>query len=138
MIQGINDLAKLADIVLPGLEEGQILTGLNEPAEIADFYQNLGVKQVVVKLGAGGTYVRDGEDSQNIPGFIVENIVDTVGAGDGFATGVVSGIIEGLSLRDAVIRGNAIGAIQIGHISDNEALPTREELDDFMGANSLT
>jgi len=132
MIKGINDLAQLADIVLPGLEEGRILTGSNDPAEIADFYQNLGAKQVVVKLGPGGAYVRDGAESQVIPGFTVENIVDTVGAGDGFATGIISGIIEGLSLPDAVIRGNAIGSIQIGHISDNEALPTREELHTYM------
>ena len=135
MIKWINNLAEIADIVLPGLEEGRILTGFSDPAEIADFYQKLGVKQVVVKLGSKGAYVRDGSESQVIPGFVVENIVDTVGAGDGFATGVVSGLVEGLSLRDAVVRGNAIGAIQIGHISDNEALPTREELRAFMEAN---
>jgi len=135
MIRWINDLSKLADIVLPGLEEGLILTGSDDPAKIADFYQDMGVKQVVVKLGAGGAYMRDGSESQVIPGFVVEHIVDTVGAGDGFATGVVSGLVEGLSLRDAVVRGNAIGAIQIGHISDNEALPTRVELDAFMEAN---
>ena len=132
MIKEINELAKLADIVLPGLEEGLTLTGSDDPAKIADFYQNLGAKQVVVKLGAKGAYMRDGSKSQLIPGFEVKNIVDTVGAGDGFATGIVSGIVEGLPFADAVVRGNAIGAIQIGHISDNEALPTREELHAFM------
>ena len=132
MIEWINELAAFADLVLPGLEEGFILTGANNPTEIADFYQNLGVKQVVVKLGAEGAYMRDNEDSQIIPGFTVRNIVDTVGAGDGFATGVISGLIEGLSLSDAVVRGNAIGSIQIQHESDNEALPKREELDAYM------
>lgn len=136
MIKEINELAKLADIVLPGLEEGVTLTGSNDPAKIADFYQNLGAKQVIVKLGSKGAYVRDGIKSQVISGFRVQNIVDTVGAGDGFATGVISGIIEGLSLFEAVKRGNAIGAIQIGHISDNEALPTREKLQAYMRANS--
>jgi len=134
MIEWINELATLADIVLPGLEEGLILTGFSDPAEIADFYQNLGIKQVVVKLGSEGAYLRDGEKSQTIPGFTVETIVDTVGAGDGFATGVISGIIEGLSLPDAVVRGNAIGSMQVQHISDNEALPTREELRVYMEA----
>jgi len=132
MIKWTNCLATLADIVLPGLEEGLILTGLNDPSKIADFYQQLGVKQVVVKLGAAGAYLRDGEKSTVIPGFKVENIIDTVGAGDGFATGVISGLIEGLSLDDAVIRGNAIGAIQIQHISDNEALPTKESLATYL------
>jgi len=136
MVQWSNDLAAQADIVLPGIEEGQILTGSSEPSKIADFYQTLGAKQVIVKLGADGAYLRDQATSQIIPGFKVTSVVDTVGAGDGFATGVVSGLVEGLSITDAVRRGNAIGAIQIGHISDNEALPTREELCVFTEANS--
>ena len=132
MIKWINDLASIADIVMPGLEEGHILTGSNDPAEIANFYQQLGIKQVIVKLGPDGAYLRDGEFSQLIPGYHVENIIDTVGAGDGFATGMISGLMEGLPLIDAVMRGNAIGAMQIQHESDNEALPTACELEHYM------
>ena len=134
MISWTNELSALADIVLPGVEEGLILTGSNDPAVIADFYQNLGVKQIVVKLGADGAYMRDGVESKVISGYLVEpeKIIDTVGAGDGFATGIVSGLMEGLSLPDAVMRGNAIGSMQIQHVSDNEALPTRLELEEYM------
>jgi len=132
MVATINDLAKLADIVLPGVEEGLVLTGSNELAKIADFYQSLGAKQVVVKIGPDGAYARDGERSAVIPGFKVETVVDTVGAGDGFATGIISGIVEGLSLDEATRRGNAIGSIQVQHIGDNEGLPTREELALYM------
>ncbi|MCL1989534.1 MAG: sugar kinase [Defluviitaleaceae bacterium] len=132
MTETLNDLAKLADIVLPGIEEGLALMGSSDPVEIADFYQNLGAKQVVVKVGPEGAYARDGAQSMMIPGFKVKTVVDTVGAGDGFATGVISGLIEGLSLNEAVLRGNAIGSIQVQHPSDNEGLPTRRELDHYM------
>ena len=57
--------------------------------------------------------------------------MDTVGAGDGFAVGVISGKLEGLSLRDSVVRGNAIGSIQVENVSDNEGLPTPEDLKRF-------
>lgn len=40
----------------------------------------------------------------------VDNVVDTVGAGDGFAVGVISALLEGHSLHQAVTRGNKIGA----------------------------
>ena len=132
MVETLNDMARLADIVLPGVEEGLTLMGSDEPARIADYYQGLGARQVVVKVGSQGAYARDGAASAMIPGFKVEKVIDTVGAGDGFATGVISGIIEGLSLADAVLRGNAIGSIQVQHPSDNEGLPTRVELDDYM------
>ena len=134
MIETLNDLAQLADIVLPGVEEGLTLIGTDDPAKIADFYQDLGAKQVVVKVGPAGAYARNGNQSAMIPGFKVETVVDTVGAGDGFATGVISGVIEGLPLNDAVLRANAIGSIQVGHPSDNEGLPTRVELDAYIAA----
>ena len=58
----------------------------------------------------------------------VKNVVDTVGAGDGFAVGVISGLLDGLSIRDAVRRGNTIGALAIQVQGDSEGLPTRAEL----------
>ena len=59
-----------------------------------------------------------------------------MGAGDGFAAGVISGVMEGLSLEEAVRRGSAIGTIQIMNVSDNEGLPTRAELEAFMARHS--
>lgn len=136
MVEVLNDLAKLSDMVLPGVYEGFTLMGSDEPAQIADFYQRLGVKQVVVKVGQEGAYMRDGEVSTMILGFKVETVVDTVGAGDGFAVGIISGLVEGLSLADAVLRGHAIGSIQVQHASDNEGLPTKEALAVYMAANA--
>ncbi len=54
--------------------------------------------------------------------------MDTVGAGDGFAAGVISALAEGETLEEAAFRGNVMGAIQITNRSDNEGLPTREQL----------
>lgn len=136
MVETINDLASYADIVLPGEEEGLILCGSKDPEVIADFYQNLGVKTVVVKIGPAGAYVRDGDESYTVPGFKIETVVDTVGAGDGFAAGLISAKLEGLSLKDSVLRANAMGAIQVTNISDNEGLPTREELVEFMDTHA--
>lgn len=67
-----------------------------------------------------------------VPGFSVSHVVDTVGAGDGFAAGVLSARAEGLSWYDSVRRGNAIEAIQIMSVGDNDGLPTRTELATFM------
>ena len=102
MVEKLNRLAFQADWVLPGLKEGMILTGQQTPEAIADFYLRHGVK--------------------------VDNVVDTVGAGDGFAVGVISALLEGRSLHQAVTRGNKIGALAIQVQGDSEGLPTREQL----------
>lgn len=65
-------------------------------------------------------------------GFKVDKVVDTVGAGDGFAAGVITALMEGLPLKEAVRRGNAIGAIQVTSRGDNEGLPYPDQLKAFM------
>lgn len=129
MAQKLNELAFKADWVLPGLSEGKILTGYSEARDIAAFYLDHGVKQVVIKLGAEGAYFRNAQEEGVVAGVPVPQVVDTVGAGDGFAVGVISALLEGLSMPDAVMRGNRIGAFAIQVVGDMEGLPTRAQLD---------
>lgn len=129
MVRTLNALAMEADLVLPGIHEGKILTKKETAAEIASFYHDRGVDSVIVKLGADGAYWSTGGESGTVPAFPVKKIVDTVGAGDGFAAGVLSAVAEGLSLSEAARRGTVIGSIQITHRGDNEGLPTRAELE---------
>lgn len=129
MADGINALAALCDTVLPGLAEGRQLTGRDTAEGIAAFYLERGAKQVVVKLGPAGAYfAQQGGPSGIAPGVRVERVVDTVGAGDGFAVGVISGLLEGLTLAQAAARGNAIGARVVQFPGDADGLPTRKQL----------
>ena len=128
----LNQLAEYADWVLPGEKEGWILTGYRQPEAIADFYLDKGVKAVVIKTGCEGAWYKTaaGEKGQ-VEAIRVENVVDTVGAGDGFAVGVVSALLEGKSLPQAIRRGNKIGSLAIQVIGDSEGLPTRAQLGDY-------
>ncbi|MNO38451.1 2-dehydro-3-deoxygluconokinase [compost metagenome] len=132
MVNTINDLATRCDWFLPGLGEGKILTGRNTPEEIADYYLTRGVSLVVIKLGPEGAYYRSSEGEGYVDGFKVEQVIDTVGAGDGFAVGVISAMLEKLPIAEAVKRGNAIGALAVMSPGDMDGLPTREELAKFM------
>lgn len=137
MKECMNYIAGLCDYVLPGIKEGQMLTGLDTAEEIADYYLKMGCKGVIVKDGAEGAYYKlQGENLKKVAGYHVEHIVDTVGAGDGFATGVISGCLENLPMEEAVKRGNAIGAIVITSKGDNENLPNRAELKAYMESNT--
>lgn len=130
MVEQINRLACKADWVLPGLGEGKILTGQALPHDIAGFYLERGVRLVVIKLGADGAYYRSADGASGVvPGVRVDKVVDTVGAGDGFAAGLVSALLEGLPLEQALQRGNRVGAFAIQVAGDMEGLPTRAQLD---------
>ncbi|GAK48610.1 2-dehydro-3-deoxygluconokinase [Secundilactobacillus oryzae JCM 18671] len=133
MVKTINELASYADIVLPGINEGKILMGSEDPEEIADFYlKGERTNIVMVKVGPDGAFVKksDGEKF-TVKGFKVDHVVDTVGAGDGFALGVITALLEGKSIKAAALRGNAVGALQVQTPGDNDGYPTHDELTTF-------
>ena len=132
MIEILNDIASKCDVILPGIKEGNILTGKQTKEEIADFYLNNGAKAVIIKNGASGAYLKTLTEEKIVPGFKVEQVVDTVGAGDGFATGVLSGLLDGESYENALVKGNAIGALMVTSKEDNAILPTEDELQSFI------
>lgn len=132
MIAVTNEMAFQADTVLPGINEGEILTGFSNPEDIAKFYLEQGVQLVVIKLGDKGAYYRTHTKQGMVKGYHVEEIVDTVGAGDGFAVGVISGLLAGLPIEDAVRRGNAIGALAIQSAGDSDGYPTYDRLVEYM------
>lgn len=128
MVREINALAVKAQWVLPGLEEGRLLTGQRTPADIAAFYLDQGVEHVVIKLGDTGAYYRNQREAGQVAAVPVANVVDTVGAGDAFAVGVVSALLEGRALVEAVARGNWCGSRAVQSRGDMEGLPSRSEL----------
>ncbi len=128
----INEFAADSDVFLPSLKEAQTLCGLSEPEEIAEHYLELGTKKVVVKLGKQGAYYKSHVESGVAPTFQADSVIDTAGAGDGFAAGLISGICEEIPLGEAVFRANAVGSMQIQNSSDNAGLPTLEQLREYM------
>lgn len=140
MRETLNALAVKADWVMPGLAEGRLLTRREAPADIAAFYLDQGVRAVIIKLGPEGSYyqgVQDGAEEQfTVPGFKVENVIDTVGAGDAFAVGVISGFLDGLPARAAVRRGNLLGAQAVQVLGDMEGLPDRATLNALDAAHA--
>ena len=130
MVTTINGLAALADLVLPGLAEGRFLTGRDRAEDVAESYLDMGAGAVVVKLGPEGAFCADRSGLRAyVPGITANRVVDTVGAGDGFAVGVISGLLDGLPLEAAVRRGNAIGARVVQFPGDSDGLPNRQELE---------
>lgn len=122
------ELAGYADWVLPGIDEGRFLTGHDTPRDIAGYFLARGAEAVVVKLGSRGAYFRTMFEESEVQAAPVVEVVDTVGAGDGFAVGVLSARLEGRDWRDAVARGNWVASRAIQVIGDMDGLPRRAEL----------
>lgn len=130
-VSTLRKISSYADIALPGIEEGLLLTGQDDPEKIAEWFLQQGCKLVVVKLGSEGAYYQTTRESGRVNGFNV-TLVDEVGAGDAFAAGLLSGTLDGLDVQEAVQRACALGAIAVCGKGDYETLPRREELAEFL------
>ncbi|MBP1080919.1 sugar/nucleoside kinase (ribokinase family) [Bacillus capparidis] len=129
-------MAKLADIILPGTSEGEFLFGTKDEKEIVKKVLDMGSELAVVKMGASGAYYESHNQHGYVSGYKVDRVVDPVGAGDGFAAGVISGLIENAGIEKAVQRGCAIGAIVTMVNGDIEGLPDKEILRHFVHKSS--
>ncbi|USG64659.1 sugar kinase [Brevibacillus ruminantium] len=127
-------IASQADIILPGVSEGAFLFGESDPHKLGQLFLDAGAKLVVLKLGKAGAHYFTPDENRLMPGFHVERVVDPVGAGDGFAAGFVSGLLDGLPIADAVVRANAVGAMVTMVNGDIEGLPERSDVKRFIEA----
>jgi 2-dehydro-3-deoxygluconokinase len=131
MIDITHQMVALADIVLPGASEGQVLLGTKDPIEIGRRYLEMGPATVIVKDGGQGATVVTAEEVLHRNVFPVQ-VVDTVGAGDGFAAGYISGTLDRLTTRGCLRRAAAVGAMATTSPGDRDGLPTRLELTTFL------
>jgi 2-dehydro-3-deoxygluconokinase len=108
----------------------------HEHAAMLDGLRSLGPSQVILKAGDKGAWYADGEKRGFCPCFPVIEI-DPVGAGDAFCAGLLSGLLDGYPLPDAVTRGAALGAFCVTTFGDYHGLPDRSALETFIEGKLL-
>ena len=128
------DIASKADIVMPGLDEAELLLGLTDKDEVCDYFLSKSAKIVAVKLGSKGCYIKTKDENSLVPGYNVSDIiVDTVGAGDGFAAGFLCGYLDKLSLKEIGEYANGMGAMATLTSGDMTGYPCFDQLMEFIG-----
>ncbi len=124
------------DVFMPSIDEAiELAGGEQDPVKIADYFFSLGVKQVVIKLGSRGCYLRETKDSEGVvvPCYKVKAI-DTTGAGDSFCAGFLSGMAKGLSFTECGRFANAVGAHCVQAMGATTGIRSYEEIVAFMEA----
>ncbi|MEA3341449.1 MAG: carbohydrate kinase family protein, partial [Chloroflexota bacterium] len=122
-------------VLLVSRTEALALTGRPSPDEAARALREMGPQVVVETLGAEGVLVASDAGLIRVPAFDVPDAQDTTGAGDGFAAGLIAGFLEGLGWVAAARMGCAVAALKIRHVGARSGLPSREEVQLFLGGN---
>lgn len=90
---------------------------------------------MVVKRGADGStaFLDNGEVIK--AGIVPAKLKKTFGAGDAFAAGFLTSLLKGNDIKTSLIKGSATASIVISKTDCTEAMPTTDELEDYLKIN---
>ena len=138
---GAAELLDAADLVTPNRSELDALSGLTDSG-LADQCKALGAAAAVVTLGSRGVALYQQDAAQPLREYSSHPVsaVDTTGAGDAFNGALAAALSEtGLAgLERGLHSAQAAAALCVTRPGAAEAMPNRQEIDDFIRAGSAT
>ncbi len=134
--QRLQEILPDCDLVVGTEEEIHIAGGIDETREALESMRRLTDAVLVVKRGAQGCIVFDGAIPEDLEAGLVQRgrpveVFNTLGAGDGFLSGFLSGWLRDRPLAECAELGNAVGALVVSRHGCSPAMPSREELAQF-------
>jgi sugar/nucleoside kinase (ribokinase family) len=133
----LGDIAEalpFIDYFLPNCEEAALLTGASDPDEMAELLIGTGIGTVVIKLGKDGCLIRNSEERYRIPAFPV-HVIDTTGAGDNFAAGFITAVLEGRDLYSCGVFASAVAALSTTGTGASAGVRDRQHAEAFLLEN---
>lgn len=118
-------LANRADLLFLSDDEAELIAGGGDPDDVRRAMESMRAETVVVH-GAEGAFAVDGTGVHEAKGYRVD-VVDTVGAGDAFVAGFLSGRLRGWEMEECLRLANACGACAVTVPGDVESMPAEEE-----------
>ncbi|WP_375749241.1 PfkB family carbohydrate kinase [Vibrio sp. HN007] len=85
---------------------------------------------LILRIDSDGALYSDGKSSGHVPP-LKANVVDTIGAGDNHAGGVLAGLASGWSLSDSILLGNAVASYVVSH-AGGDCAPNQDEMTDYL------
>jgi ribokinase len=131
-----DDVLALVDIITPNETEAEKLTGISvgsdaDAGAASAALHAKGIGTVIITLGSRGAWVSENGRGRRVPGFRVR-AVDTIAAGDTFNGVMVTALLEGRGLDEAVRFGHAAAAIAVTRAGAQPSVPWRREIDAFL------
>src|SRR5690625_1190953 len=124
------DLEKIlphTDFFLHNESELLALTGTTEPGNALSEFSKYNTC-VVVKRGIHGAMLQKGEEKLSIDGLYVDNVADTVGAGDSFNAGFINAFLKNKDLQTCLEEGNRTAAVSVTKPGGVAAISSYEQV----------
>lgn len=112
-LEDIGEALGYIDYFFPNYDEACLLSGEKDLDAIADSFLRYGVKHVIIKTGKEGCFIKTKEKSMKVPAISGIKAIDTIGAGDNFAAGFITALLDGKELINCAQFANAAASIAV-------------------------
>nr|BBH85681.1 carbohydrate kinase [Thermosporothrix sp. COM3] len=128
-------LLRRADIILMSHEDAAAVLGVEEVEEVRKVAETFRAQVTVLRRAEQGACAFFGSTCISVPAHPVAQVVDPVGAGDGFNAGFLAGWLRGYSLQEALQLGTRVGAAIVAELGDyagfrGEETPGKSSIED--------
>lgn len=131
-LEDISEALSYVDYFFPNFDEACLLTNEKDEAKVADKLFACGVKNVVMKIGKRGCYIRNKDGVQIVPACKGITAIDTIGAGDNFASGFIAGLLQGKDNYECGVYANCTAAISVQHIGATSGVQNKQMVEDLL------
>jgi ribokinase len=126
----MNYPLELVDWLIVNEIEGAMLAGTGRPEEIlrvlGEKYKN---SNIFLTLGPDGSCCSSKDGVLKMPAIPVEPVVDTTAAGDTFIGYLIQAYIEGLSIKESMIRASVASSLSIQKLGAVTSIPSSAEVE---------
>lgn len=129
--EATREALAFATIAIGNLEEVEMAVGSSDPDVASDRLLEAGLEVAVIKLGPKGVLATTRDERIEVPPVPVQ-VVNGLGAGDGFGGAFCHGVLGGWTLDTTLRFANTAGAIVASRLGCSEAMPTQKEIEEMM------
>lgn len=130
-LDDIREALGYVDYFFPNYEEACLMTGETGLDKIADQFLECGIGHVVIKTGKKGCFIKSRDGSVlEVPAMKGITAIDTIGAGDNFASGFITAILEGKDLKECAEFANVTASVSVQSVGATTGVKNRAQVEE--------
>lgn len=129
-LDDIREALSYVDYFFPNHSEAEQLTGKDDLSEVADVLLACGVKNVAIKNGGRGCFVKNAETQFEVGAVKGHRAIDTTGAGDNFCAGFITAILDGQDIEGCARFANTTANLSTRAIGATTGVTSHQQVDE--------
>lgn len=131
-LDDIREALSYVDYFFPNYEEACLMAGKTDLDDIADVLLGCGVKNVIIKTGKNGCFIKNEHQTLRVPTFTKIKAIDTIGAGDNFVSGFITAILDGVLLEQCAEFANATASISVQCVGATTGVHNKKQVEELL------